>query len=482
MILSAPASGSGKTVVTCALMRALQQRGYRPCGFKCGPDYIDPMFHRSALGIPSCNLDLFLSSSDTVKALYSRYSHGCDAAICEGAMGLFDGLGGTSDRGSSWDVARTLDLPILLVLRPRGISLTLAALVNGLQKFREPNRIRGLFLTECSPALADRLRPVLLEQTGLPVVGFLPRLPEAALESRHLGLVTPEELPDLQKRLDTLGETVNRFLDFDTFFRLFDGPSPAPCPRPAPPEKRIPIGVARDEAFCFCYPETLDALEDAGAELCFFSPLSDTALPAGLRGLYLPGGYPERFARELSKNRSLLSGIRTSIQSGLPTIAECGGFLYLGETLQDPEGRDWPAAGVLPGSGFRTRGLVRFGYGNLGPAEDRGDSVPVHSFHHWDSTCPGTDLTLTRPLTGTSWAEGYATPTLYAGFPHLYLAGHPVLIRRFLHAAEAFHPMDPPQQASGEQAKMEPVSLPNGSPSGQSNKPRHPWGKAKGLQ
>mgnify|MGYP001131931945 CR=1 FL=1 len=192
LMITAPASGSGKTILTCALLAALKKRGRTPCAFKCGPDYIDPMFHRSVLGVESRNLDLFLASEDTVRRIYSDYSGGHGAAVTEGAMGFYDGLGGVTDRASAWHAADTLGLPVLLAIRPKGASLTLAAQVNGLCRFRENSHIAGIFLNDCSPMLAKSLRPMLERETGLPVLGWLPPMEEAVIKSRHLGLLMPE--------------------------------------------------------------------------------------------------------------------------------------------------------------------------------------------------------------------------------------------------------------------------------------------------
>ena len=214
LILSAPASGSGKTVLACALLGALKGRGLNPCAFKCGPDYIDPMFHRAALGVDSRNLDLFLADGDTVRSQYRRYAGGHGAAVVEGAMGFYDGLGGSTHRASPWHAADTLDLPVLLAVRPRGASLTLAAQIKGLLDFRQPSHIAAIFLTDCSPMLAASLKPMLEGETGLPVLGHLPHLEEAELESRHLGLRTAGEIGDLPQRLRRAAETQEEAMDW----------------------------------------------------------------------------------------------------------------------------------------------------------------------------------------------------------------------------------------------------------------------------
>ena len=441
-LLAAPRSGSGKTTFACALLAALKAKGYDPCAFKSGPDYIDPMFHRAVLGVESHNLDLFFSRPETVRALYAKGAAGHGAAVCEGAMGFYDGLGGVSDRASAWHLAAVLGLPVLLVVEPRGQSLTLAAELRGLDSFRTPSRIAGVLLNNCTPKLYKLLAPMLEQETGLPVLGYLPRLPQAAIGSRHLGLYTAAEVDGLQQKLAALAAAAEESIDWPRLQALCEQEPPVPPPRTAEAPARVRIAVARDEAFCFAYAETLEALRDAGAELVFFSPLQDKALPEAIGGLYLPGGYPELHAEELSKNTSMMRDIKTGVNAGLPTVAECGGFLYLGQSLVDAGGRSWPMAGVLPGRAQDAGQLVRFGYAELSAETDSmlfrtGESFPVHEFHHWDSTANGTALAAHKPTGTLAWRCGFANEHFYAGFPHLYWAGTP-LPQRFAAAAETY--------------------------------------------
>ena len=441
-LLAAPRSGSGKTTMTCALLMALKRRGCAPCAFKSGPDYIDPMFHRAVLGVESRNLDLFFSAPETVRTLYAKGAAGHGAAVCEGAMGFYDGLGGVSDRASAWHLADTLDLPVLLVAEPKGQSLTLAAELNGLVNFRTPSHIAGILLNNCTARMHALLAPMLEKETGLPVLGFLPKLPEAVIGSRHLGLYTAAEVENLQQKLALLADAVEEHIDWPRLLALCEKEPPV-LPEKAPqPPARVRIAVAQDEAFCFTYAETLEAFRDAGAEVVFFSPLRDTALPENIGGLYLPGGYPELHARELSENTSLLREIKRKIESGLPTAAECGGFLYLGQSLTDAEGQSWPMVGVLPGEAKDAGRLVRFGYAALSADSDSmlfraGESFPIHEFHHWDSTANGTALAAKKPVGGAAWRCGSVNEHFYAGFPHLYWAGTP-LPQRFAAAAENY--------------------------------------------
>ena len=441
-LLAAPRSGSGKTTMTCALLMALKRRGCAPCAFKSGPDYIDPMFHRAVLGVESRNLDLFFSAPETVRTLYARGAAGHGAAVCEGAMGFYDGLGGVSDRASAWHLADTLGLPVLLVVEPKGQSLTLAAELKGLVNFRTPSHIAGILLNNCTARMHALLAPMLEKETGLPVLGFLPKLPEAVIGSRHLGLYTAAEVENLQQKLALLADAAEEHIDWPRLLALCKKEPPALPVQPETPPARVRIAVAQDEAFCFTYAETLEAFRDAGAEVVFFSPLRDTALPENIGGLYLPGGYPELHARELSENTSLLREIKQKIESGLPTAAECGGFLYLGQSLTDAEGQSWPMAGVLPGEAKDAGRLVRFGYAALSADSDSllfraGESFPIHEFHHWDSTANGTALAAKKPVGGAAWRCGFVNEHFYAGFPHLYWAGTP-LPQRFAAAAENY--------------------------------------------
>lgn len=491
-LITAGASGSGKTSVVVGLLSLLQRKGYNVGSFKCGPDYIDPMFHRAVMGVESHNLDLFLASADRVKEFYQRYSAGKTAVICEGAMGYFDGLGGITDEASAWKVADTLDLPVIAVIDAKGASLSIAAQILGLKSLRQPHHIVGVILNKCSKMLYQRLKPVLETETGVKIIGCLPYVEGAEFSSRHLGLYTAGEISDINQRIDKIADALEDNLDFEAFEELckrnvkagdgveqveledskncasegedctLDGrktcanelgyaESRKTCANCGKPDastdcrthSKAKIAVARDDAFCFLYEETLDTLKEQGAELVFFSPLHDEGLPKGVSGLYLPGGYPELFAGELSFNEDMLKDIKSAIESGLPTVAECGGFLYLCESLEDGNGDIYEQVGIFKGAATNKEKLVRFGYSLLSQEEDsllfrKGEEVPMHEFHYWDAADPGSDLLATKPLGGRSYRCAYSTDTLYAGFPHLYLAGKPKLAARFVEKAAAF--------------------------------------------
>ena len=421
LMLSAMNSGSGKTVLTCGLLAARKVQGLSLQVFKCGPDYIDPMFHSRVLGTPSRNLDLFLQGEAGVRRTFARAS-GADLAVVEGAMGFYDGVKRT-DRASAWAVAELLNIPVILAIRSQGASLTLAAQIRGLMDFRSPSHIAGLLLNDCKPSLYAHLAPILERETGCPVLGYLPPMEEAVLDSRHLGLLTAGEVEDLTARFGMIARQMEQTVDIDALLSLA-GETSGSAVRPPHPTPRCKIAVAQDEAFCFCYEDNLDLLRENGAELVWFSPIRDRGLPPDVDGLYLPGGYPELYARQLSENGSMRESIRKTVSAGLPTVAECGGFLYLQKTLEDERGTSWPMTGTLPGAGYKTERLQRFGYKELNAERDsllfrKGETVHAHEFHYWDCTEP--DVVLTE--------------TMYAAFPHLHFGGELPLAERFAEKA-----------------------------------------------
>jgi cobyrinic acid a,c-diamide synthase len=443
LMIAAPSSGSGKTAITCGLLTILKRLGQNPCAFKCGPDYIDPMFHRAVLGVESHNLDLFLSEKETIHTLYRREASGHRSVVCEGVMGFYDGVGGTTTQASAWEIADTLDLPVILVIRPKGASLTLAAQLRGLCEFQNPNHIIGVILNDCSEMLYRSLAPMLERETGLTVFGYLPHMPEAQLESRHLGLYTAQEIADLSERIECIADKMEHTLSLSQLLKRCDRHRIFAQYSSVMPESDVRIAVAQDQAFCFTYAENLEELRRCGGKIIPFSPLHDERIPDDIHGLYLPGGYPELHAQQLACNYTMRQSIYTAVSGGLPTIAECGGFLYLGKSLEDQNGTPYEMVGFLQGEGRYQNRLVRFGYAELTAMQDSmlfhsGDRVPVHEFHYWDSSENGHSMKAVKPISGRRWKCAVTTETLYAGFPHLYFAGNPKLTERFLAAARKY--------------------------------------------
>lgn len=434
LMIAAMASNSGKTVLTCGLLAAFRARGLTAECFKCGPDYIDPMFHTRVLGIPSRNLDVFLQGEKGVKDTLARQQ--ADIALVEGAMGFYDGLSGT-DTASAWQVAMLTETPVVLAVRPGGSSLSLAAQLNGMVHFRPNSPIVGVVLTDCKPMLYAHLKPIIESNTPLRVLGYLPPMTEAELPSRHLGLYTAGEIDDLNARFAAVAAQLEKTASLDELLALAAETAPS-AEHTALLAPVCTVAVAQDEAFCFYYQDSLDALEKAGARLVYFSPIRDASLPKA-DALYLGGGYPELYAEALSRNAAMRTAVADAVSRGMPTVAECGGFLYLQRLLSDPEGRQWPMAGVLPGKGVKTNRLQRFGYLCLTAENDSllfraGEAVPAHEFHYWDTDANGADLAAVKP-NGKNWRCGFARKTLYAAFPHLHLAGETPLAERFVQAA-----------------------------------------------
>lgn len=440
LLFAAPASGSGKTTVVCGLLRALKNRGKKVRAFKCGPDFIDPLFHETVVGVPSGTLDLFFSDRDQLKRLFCRHAAGAEISLIEGVMGYYDGLGAATDRASSYAVSRALDAPVVLIVDGRGQSLSALATLEGFLRFREDSRIRGVIFNRMSESVYTALKPQ-VEALGVRPLGFVPRAPEVMVESRHLGLVTPGEIEDLGQKLDALAALLEKTVDMEGLLALAaEAPALEAPPAPSiPPLPRTRIAVARDEAFCFLYRDNLDLLADYGAEPVFFSPLHDASLPAGAQGLILPGGYPELYARALSENEPMRRSVREAVQRGLPCLAECGGFLYLHRELEDMEGRFWPMAGVLDARAYRTSRLGRFGYITLTAKADTaflpaGETVRGHEFHYFESESCGDALHAQKPTGNRGWDCGHSQGNLLMGFPHLYYPSDPQLIERFLRA------------------------------------------------
>lgn len=448
LVLAAPKSGSGKTMITCGLLTALKKRGISCCSFKCGPDYIDPMFHKQVLGIDGGNLDTYFLSKEQVRRHFQSLAGEEQLSVIEGVMGYYDGVGGDTTEASTYEAALAVDGPVVLILDCKGASLSLAAEVKGFLEYREDSHIAGVILNRMSEAMANRIKPK-LEELGIRVFGFLPESDNARLDSRHLGLKLPGELKHLNKKLEALAKELEAVVDIDGLLKL------SRCAVPLFTEEREGIkktssenekfllGIARDEAFCFYYQENLKLLEELGAELVPFSPIHDKRLPKGISGLLLGGGYPELYGRELSENETMRLQIYSVISASMPVLAECGGFMYLHDELETREQEAFPMAGVIKGRVFPTNRLTRFGYIEAFAKEDtaflkKGESIRGHEFHYWDSTSHGAALVAKKPGRDKSWECVHTVENMMAGFPHFYYPSNPLPIRRFAEACRSW--------------------------------------------
>lgn len=448
ILLAAPASGSGKTLVTCGILQALLNRGLKTAAFKCGPDYIDPMFHGRVLGIASKNLDTFFTGEDMTRYLLGKEAAKADISVMEGVMGFYDGVAGISTQASAYDLARVTKTPVILVVDTKGMSLSVGALVKGFLEYRRDSRIQGVILNRMSASLYPRVREQLEAELPIKVLGYVPRAEEYVIESRHLGLVTPGEIKNLREKLQGLAGVLEETLDLDGIIALaaqaeeFFYETPKIPKLPVEAESRpVTIGIARDEAFCFYYRDNLELMEEMGARLSFFSPMEDRHLPQGLDGLIFYGGYPELYAEKLSRNETMKEDIRRALKGGTPYLAECGGFMYLHESMEDMEKNVYPMVGQIPGRAYLTGRLGRFGYLTLEAKKkqilgEKGGSCKAHEFHYFDSTSNGADFHAAKPKASREWDCIHADGQGAAGFPHLYYYSNPEMIFQFLLACE----------------------------------------------
>ncbi|WP_256131570.1 cobyrinate a,c-diamide synthase [Anaerovorax odorimutans] len=446
ILIGASGSGCGKTTFTCGLLQALKNMGKHPAAFKCGPDYIDPMFHSEVLEVPSRNLDLFFAESNTVRFLLSKHTAEADIAVMEGVMGYYDGLAGISPQASSYDLALKTRTPAVLLLDGRGKSLSLLAEIKGFLELEEESMIRGVILNRVSEMIYPQLKEMVEERLPVKVYGYLPKMDDCGLESRHLGLVTAAEIKDLRQIICRLAEQLEKSVDLAGLMALACSAAPLCCQEPVLPQRRGPkvrIGLARDKAFCFYYQDNLDLLSELGAELVPFSPLEDDHMPEGLDGLMIGGGYPELYLRQLSENVSMREHIKKAITAGLPCQAECGGFMYLHETVKAQDGSAFPLVGLIAGESYPLGKLSRFGYITLTAGQDtmlckKGESIKGHEFHYWDSTCAGDAFHARKPLRKKAWDCIVAGDNLFAGYPHIYYYSNPAAAERFLAACRAY--------------------------------------------
>ena len=443
LVIGGTTSGVGKTTIAAGLMAALTRRGLRVQPYKVGPDYIDPSYHAAATGRPSRNLDAWMLPEATVIELFARSSERADIALVEGVMGLFDGLSGLDEAGSTAQMAKLLRAPVLLVLDVSRTARSAAAMALGYARLDPGLRLAGVILNRVGGTRHREWTKEAIEGlTGLPVLGALPDARELELPERHLGLIPVAEQASLEVFLDGLTLLIERYLDLDRLIALASSAPPLPL-RSATlfaretPTSAVRIAVARDEAFSFYYADGLDLLAAAGAELVRFSPLRDQALPEGVQGLYLGGGFPELFANQLAANEALRREILEAAHDGMPIYAECGGLMYLAEAIVDFDGKSFPMAGAVPGRAVMERGRLRIGYVEVEPLRENilagpGTRLRGHEFHyaHWEISGPSSPAY--RILNQDGRQEGYVRDNLLATFVHLHLATDPRLADRFV--------------------------------------------------
>ena len=456
VVIAGVRSGVGKTTIATGIMGALTRRGHRVQPFKAGPDYIDPSYHRLACGVPSRNLDTWLLPHPTVRELFQRAGSRGDVCVVEGVMGVFDGHSSLSEDGSTAELAKLLDAPVVLVADASKVARSVAAEVLGYQTFDPDLRIAGVILNGVGgPRHMEFCQPQIEATTGLPVLGYLPRRPDLVQPERHLGLIPTVEGTVARQWYDALIDQVEETIDLDAILRLAaTGQRPDAAARtPAnvfPAEdvpKRARIGVAMDKAFSFYYQDSLDLLEAWGAEIAPFSPIEDENLPPGVGGLYLGGGFPELFAAELAANKPMLAAIREAVAGGMPVYAECGGLMYLGDNLTGQDGADYPMAGVIPAASSMSGARLTLGYREVeavsdGPLLRKGQRVRGHEFH-WSTLerQPEPGESVYSVVNQDNRPDGFRSGSVWASYIHIHLGSNPSLARRFVDVAAGHQPV-----------------------------------------
>jgi cobyrinic acid a,c-diamide synthase len=443
-VIAGTGTGVGKTTITAALLAALRARGLAVQPFKCGPDYIDPAHHTPLAGRPSYNLDTWMMPAETNRRIFHKSMRTADVAVVEGLMGLFDGVNGTSDEGSTAQIAKLLGLPVVLVVDASSAARSVAAVVMGFRNFDPQLRIIGVILNGAAGPLHVNLLRESIAPVGVPVLGWFPKLPELGLRERHLGLVTAGEKTWNSEQVAQLVSAAETNIDIDCLLAscdiLADDVQEPVVSKNFREQAPVLIAVAKDRAFSFYYESSLDALRTAGAELVEVSPLSDMSLPPSLDGLYLGGGYPEIYAEELSCNRSFLASLREFVSSGRPVYAECGGLMYLAEELKTLDGNSHRMAAVLPLSIEMLDHLDGFGYTEVELLDDclvgsRGACLRGHSFHYSRVTSAGEvsrRYRTRRSLENSEEREGFSVGNVLASYIHLSFAANPEAAQQFV--------------------------------------------------
>ncbi len=460
-MIAAPSSGSGKTAFTCGLLRVLKDMGLDPVSYKCGPDYIDPMFHRHVLEIGSRNLDPYLMSEAQIR--HALGMSGTRPAVIEGVMGIYDGSDVSGLSGSSYEIALMCRVPVILCVDSRGTGRTLISIIRGILADDTGHLIRGIVLNRISPGFYERIAPVLTAELAdagyrdVRLLGFMPKADEIAIGSRHLGLMLPGEISDIRDRIAGTARLINAHIDIDAILQIMDeygekaenvtddetGRRTPGKDTPGAGARKPVLAVARDEAFCFYYQDNIELLEQMGVEIKCFSPIHDEHIPEDADGLLLGGGYPELYLKELAGNRSMLDSVRCAIRGGMPSLAECGGFMYLHKKVYDPDGAGFSLAGIIDGECRYTGHLVRFGYMYISSCDETEGPAAVipgirgHEFHYYESSLNGDACTCAKP-DGTEWKGMIAGSVSLWGFPHLYYGSNPGFAKAFVNSMQTY--------------------------------------------
>lgn len=435
ILLTSTQSGGGKTTLTCGIMQALVNKKLKVSSFKCGPDYIDPLFHQEIVGKKSTNLDLFFMGEDLLKQSFDAHTTDTNIAVIEGVMGYYDGIAGKTSTASAYEVASCLDCMTVLIVDAKGASFSIIATIQGFVNMYPDSKIKAVILNRCTTMLYNLLAPLIEEKCGVISLGFLPQEQEFAIESRHLGLVTATEIADLHDKINKIAHAVEQNINLDLLIKLSKECSNISYNQvnlkrslfnqTLGSNQNFKIGIALDKAFCFYYNETFELFKKLAFEVEFFSPLSDESIPKNCNAIYFGGGYPELYLNQLEQNFSMKTSIKKAIfDNNIITLAECGGYMYLGETIDNKE-----MVGIIKANFFNTNKLTRFGYIDLITSQDniitqKNQILKSHEFHYYDSENNGDTFKACKPITNRSWQACHSSKNLLAGFPHLYLPSY----------------------------------------------------------
>lgn len=435
-VIAGVSSGSGKTFVSCAIMRAMQKKKMNVHSYKCGPDYIDPLFHKHILGLDSVNLDSFFTDEDQLRNIFVKNAGDCN--VIEGVMGLFDGIEIGNIRGSTYHVSMILACPVILVVNCDGMSGSIVPIINGFLRYDSEKLIKGIFLNKISSMIFEKIKIAIENECGVKVLGYLPKKEKYLWKSRHLGLFLPNEISDLNEQTEDASDFLLGTFDFDSLNKILHQNINLSESNTLPVTNKfsVKIAVAYDECFCFYYKENLSLLKNLGADIIYFSPLHDSSIPDNIHGLLIGGGYPENYARELEENVSMKKSICNAIEMGMPVLAECGGFMYLQEKIRKSDSEVYEMCCALKGESFFAGKLVRFGYA-IFTENDTGMQLKGHEFHYYDSTCNGDSFVAEKP-SGRKWSCMVEYKNVLAGFPHLCYYSNTVFAENFLRKCMMF--------------------------------------------
>lgn len=443
MVIAGTGSGVGKTTLTIGLMAALMKKGLTVQGFKCGPDYIDPSYHTAVTKRESRNLDSWMLTKDLVLDIFTHGSKGSDISIIEGVMGFFDGKSPVTNEGSTAEISMITKSPVLLVVNCESMARSAAAIVKGFQLFAEGPTIVAVIVNKVgSEGHFQLVKKAIEQECHVPVIGYLKRELDIEIPERHLGLIPSMERGELDSFFAKLGTLISETVDIDRFFELAVAEPLEASRESSIFEKQrdylVKVAVAKDSAFNFYYPENLEIMEAKGIEIVYFSPLADEEIPEDVDGLYIGGGFPEEFAQDLASNLKAKRSVKHAIESGLPTLAECGGFMYLTEFIETTDKKKFEMAGVIPGSVHMQTKLAALGYREISGQNNNfilnDRSARGHEFHYSTFQALEEDVPYAYETIGMRGVskEGYLLHNLAAGYTHFHFASCPEMVENWI--------------------------------------------------